>query len=89
MAVAKGKKTRASASQTVRAMFIEVPIYAVLVIAYFFLVLHFLGDWLGREHKEHALLYAFTAVGLIVGQAIVLEFVTTFLLRLLQGGRSE
>ena len=72
-----------------RALLIEVPVYAVLVVAYFFLVLHFLGDWLGREHTQHALLYAFTAVALIVGQAIVLEFVTTFLLRLLQGGRSE
>ncbi len=70
-------------------MFIEVPIYAVLVVAYFFLVLHFLGDWLGREHTDHALLYAFTAVALIVGQAIILEWVTTLLLRLLQGGKSE
>ena len=89
MAIATRKKSRASASETIRALFIEVPIYAVLVVAYFFLVLHFLGDWLGQEHKDHVLLYACTAIVLIVGQAIVLEFVTTFLLRLLQGGKSE
>ncbi|MDQ2918776.1 MAG: hypothetical protein M3R10_02720, partial [Verrucomicrobiota bacterium] len=70
MAVLKRKKSKASASQTVRALLIEVPIYAALVVAYFFLVLHFLGDWLGQEHKGHVLLYAFTCIGLIIGQAI-------------------
>ncbi len=89
MAVIKRKKSKASASQTIRALLIEVPIYAVLVVAYFFLVLHFLGDWLGQEHKDHVLLYAFTCIGLIIGQAVVLESVTTFLLRLFQKGRSE
>lgn len=70
-------------------MLIELPIYAVLVIAYFFLVLHFLSDWLGTLHKQHVLLYALTSIALIIGQAVVLESVTTMLLRLFRGGRSE
>ena len=32
--------------KTVRAFAIELAIYAVLVVAYFFLVLHLLGGWL-------------------------------------------
>ena len=68
---------------------IEVPIYSALVVAYFFLVLHFLGDWLGELFKTHIVLYAFVSVALVIGQAILLEFTTTLLLRLFQGGRSE
>jgi hypothetical protein len=82
-------KSRKSASHTLRALLIEVPIYAVLVVAYFFLVLHFVGDWLGHLYKTHTLLYALVAVAVVIGQAVVLEFTTTLLLRLFQGGRSE
>lgn len=89
VATASRKKSRASAGKTVRAMFIEVPVYAALVVGYFFLVLHFLGDWLGHIYQDHRLVYAVAAIGLIIGQAVVLESVTTLLLRLLQGGRSE
>lgn len=70
-------------------MLIELPIYAVLVVAYFFLVLHFLADWLGTLHKQHVLLYAVTSIALIIGQAVALESVTTLLLKLFRGGRSE
>jgi hypothetical protein len=89
VAVAKRKKSKASASATVRAMLVEVPIYAALVVGYFFLVLHFLSDWLAQVHKEHTLLYAISAIVLIIAQAVVLEWITTLLLRLFQGGRSE
>lgn len=82
----KGKK---EASHTLRAMAIELPIYAVLVVAYFFLVLHFLADWLNNLNREHKLLYAVVSIALIIGQAVVLESVTTLLLRLFRGGRSE
>ncbi len=76
------------AARTIRAFVIELPVYVALVIAYFFLVLHFLGDWLRGLEKDHRYLYALVAISLIVGQAIVLENVTTFLLRLIRG-RSE
>ncbi|MDQ6654439.1 MAG: hypothetical protein M3Y80_01310 [Verrucomicrobiota bacterium] len=66
----------------------ELPIYAVLVVAYFFLVLHLLAGWLGRLHHDHTLLYALASIGLIMGQAVALESVTTLLLRLFRG-RSE
>jgi hypothetical protein len=74
---------------TLRAFLIELAIYAVLVVAYFFLVLHFLGDWLFQLETHHRYTYAGVAILLIIGQAVVLESLTTFLLRLLRGGRSE
>jgi hypothetical protein len=71
-----------------RAFAIELVVYAVLVVGYFFLVLHFLGDWLYQLEAQHRYTYAGSAIILIIGQAVVLESVTTFLLRLIRG-RSE
>jgi hypothetical protein len=59
-----------------------------LVVGYFFLVLHYLGDWLYQLEMHHRYTYAGTAILLIIGQAVVLEGLTTFLLRLIRG-RSE
>ena len=70
---------------TLRAFLIELAIYTVLVVAYFFLVLHFLGDWLYQLAAHHRYMYAGVAILLIVGQAVLLESVTSMLLRLLRG----
>ena len=72
-----------------RAFFIELVLYAILVVAYFFAVLHFLSGWISDLEKTHITIYAFVAIGLIIVQGIVLESLTTSLMRLLQGGRSE
>ena len=89
MAVAaKRTKTKAEAQHTFRALLVELPIYAVLVVAYFFCVLRFLSDWLGQLHANHTGLYAGVALALVIAQAVVLEWITTLLLRLLRG-RSE
>ena len=74
---------------TLRAFAIELVIYAVLVTGYFFAVLHFLGGWLVQLETQHIRVYAIVAISLIIGQAVVLEWVTTSLMRLLRGGRSE
>ena len=75
-------------ARTFRAFLIELAVYALLVIGYFFLVLHLLGDWLYQLELHHRYAYAGVAILLIIGQAVVLENVTTFLLRLIRG-RSE
>jgi hypothetical protein len=74
--------------KTVRAFAIELAIYAVLVVAYFFLVLHFLGQWLYQLEVHHRYFYAFLSILLIIGQAVLLEGITTFLIRMIRG-RSE
>jgi hypothetical protein len=73
------------AAKTLRAFLIELVVYAALVVAYFFLVLHFLGSWLGQLENQHRYTYAGVAVLLMMGQAVLLQNVTTFLLRLIRG----
>jgi len=75
-------------ARTLRAFAIELAIYALLVTGYFFLVLHLLGGWLYELEVHHRYTYAGVAILLIIGQAVVLESVTTFLIRLVRG-RSE
>jgi hypothetical protein len=79
---------KAEARRTLFSFLIELLVYSVLVIGYFFLVLHLLGPWLFNLDKEHLRLYAITAVGLIIVQAVLLEWLTTLLFRLIRG-RSE
>lgn len=76
------------AAKTLRAFLIELVAYAALVVAYFLLVLHFLGGWLHQLESHHRYTYATVAILLIIGQAVVLESVTTLLFRMLRG-RSE
>jgi hypothetical protein len=72
-------------AKSLRAFAIELAIYAVLVIAYFFLVLHLLGEWLFHLETQHRYVYAVVALLLIAGQAVALDAVTTLLFRFLRG----
>jgi uncharacterized membrane protein len=72
------------AAKSLRAFAAELAIYTVLVTGYFFLVLHLLGNWLYQLETQHRILYAFIAILLIAGQAVVLDAVTTVLFRLLR-----
>jgi uncharacterized membrane protein len=71
-------------AKSLRVFAIELAIYAILVTAYFFLVLHLLGGWLYRLETQHRITYAVVALLLIAGQAVVLDAVTTLLLRFLR-----
>ena len=73
------------AAKTLRAFLVELVVYAILVVGYFFLVLHFLGESLHQLEIRHRYTYASVAILLIVGQAVVLEALTTLLLRLFSG----
>jgi hypothetical protein len=87
--MARRPPTKKEKSKTLRAFLIELGVYAVFVTVYFFLVLHYLSDWLQNLHLNHVRIYALMTIVLIIGQAVLLENVTTWLLRLLRGGRSE
>jgi len=80
--------TKKEKTNTLWAFLIELGVYAVFVTGYFFLVLHYLSEWLQDLHLNHVRLYALATIVLIIGQAVLLENVTTWLLRLLRG-RSE
>src|ERR1700755_3389116 len=77
-----GMKT--GAAETFRAFLIELVVYAALVITYFFVVLHLLGGWLKELAVHHHYVYALVAILLIIGQAVFLESLTTFLMRLIR-----
>jgi hypothetical protein len=72
-------------AKSLRVFAIELAVYSVLVIIYFFLVLHLLGDWLYHLETQHRYIYAGIALLLIAGQAVVLDTVSTLLLRFLRG----
>jgi hypothetical protein len=79
---------RKQTATTLKSFAIELLVYAVFVTGYFFLVLHFLGDMLKDLELRHRYSYAGLAILLIIGQAVLLENVTTLLLRFIRG-RSE
>ena len=70
-------------SYPLRSFLIELMIYAVLIVGYVSLVLAFLGTWLKGLYDQHKVGYAFAALFLIIGQGVVLEVVTTFLLKVI------
>jgi len=72
-------------AKTLRAFAIELVVYAALVVGYFFLVLHFLGEGLHQLEVRRRYTYAGVALLLIIGQAVILQNVTTLLLRLIRG----
>ena len=59
--------------KVLRYIAIELAAYAVLAIAYFFLVLRFLGTWLVGLFHEQRVYYVVASILLMVGQAIGLE----------------
>ncbi|HKJ26301.1 MAG TPA: hypothetical protein VJ965_01570 [Anaerolineales bacterium] len=65
--------------QLIRNFLIEVAVYGVLLVVYFFVALRYLGDPLARLFDSNLLAYAVIGLGLIVVQAVVLESVTSLL----------
>ena len=65
----------------IRNFVLELVVYAILVVGYFFLVLRFLADPLMKLFTDNLVLYAFVALGLVVAQSVLLEAVTSFIMR--------
>lgn len=68
---------------------IELSLYAVLVIAYFFIVLRFFDGILTSLFQSDLVTYAILGLGLIVAQGVLLEWVTSFILNRLKIDRVE
>ena len=58
----------------------ELAVYAALILAYYLVVLRFLGASLKHIYLHDRPLYAVLALGLIVGQGLLLEVLTRLLL---------
>ena len=63
----------------IRNFLIEVAVYGVLLVIYFFVALRYLGEPLARLFNSNLVVYAVFGLGLIVVQAVVLEFITSLL----------
>ncbi len=65
---------------SLKSFVLELLVYGALVVGYFFLVLHLMGNWLNDLFHNNPRLYAAAALLLIIGQGVLLEWVTSMLL---------
>lgn len=72
-----------------RNFILEMILYGILVVAYFLVVLRFLGEPLTELYDSNLRLYAVAALALIVAQGVVLEWVTSFLVDIMGLERME
>jgi len=68
----------------IRNFAIELAIYGGLLVIYFFAVLRYLGEFLTKLFHTQNYLYAFLGLGLIVVQAVLLEVISSYAIRLLR-----
>ena len=67
-----------------KTFFFELLLYAVLLVAYFVFVLHYLGGWFKELFDQDRKLFAFMALVVMIGQTVGLEIVSSFLIWLLR-----
>jgi len=67
-----------------RNLIIEIVIYAILIFGYYLLVLRWLDDWLMGLFNSSLVHYALIGLGMIVLQAVLLDFVTSYLMKFIK-----
>lgn len=75
---------KSNPSLAVRSFLIELVVYAVLVVVYVVFVIGLLGEWLHGLYDHNKIVYAIVALLLIVCQGVVLETVTSLLMKLIR-----
>ena len=76
-----------SITKVTRYFLVELGIYSVLAVLYFFAVLRFLGSWLNGLFHEQRTYYVVASVLIMVGQAVGLERLLTALGYLVRRGK--
>jgi hypothetical protein len=64
-----------------RSLALELVIYVPIVTLYYFLVLRRINDWLTNLFNASSTEYAVVAIVLVVVQGVILEMLTSWLLR--------
>ena len=82
-------KRKPDLQKLIRNFAIEMVVYGILLLIYFFAVLQFLGGILHNLYENNTTLYAVVGLTLIVAQAVVLETITSYLIRLLRLDRFD
>ena len=78
--------TAASRSRDLIAWMLHLTIYSVLLLAYFLLVLRYLAGWFYGLFQHHRAEYAIFGIVLMIVQAVALETISAFILRLFHLG---
>jgi hypothetical protein len=78
-----------SAGNLLRYFVLEMLIYSPLVVVYFLVVLRLLGDPLRILFDQNLGLYGFVGLALIVAQGVLLDMVTSFIIRRIGRDRLE
>ena len=65
----------------IRNLVFEIIIYSLLILGYYMLVLRWLGDWIASIFDSNLYIYAFAGLGLIFVQAVLLDILTSFLMK--------
>lgn len=67
-----------------RNLLIEIVIYSFLIFGYYLLVLRWLDDWLMTIFNTNLVYYAVIGLSLIFIQAVLLDFVTSYLMKFIK-----
>ena len=67
-----------------RNLLIEIVIYSFLIFGYYLLVLRWLDDWLMTIFNTNLVYYAVAGLGMILIQAVLLDFVTSYLMKFIK-----
>jgi len=68
-------------SRWIISVLVEIPVYAGVIVAYYYLVLSLMGGWVAHLFDTNKRLYAVACLALILAQGILLDLTTTLLLR--------
>ena len=63
-----------------RRLAIELILYGLLLVVYFWFVLRYLDSWIYSLFNESLTVYSFLSLILIIAQGVVLEMITHFLM---------
>ena len=67
-----------------RNLLIEIVIYSFLIFGYYLLVLRWLDEWLMTVFDTSLVYYAVAGLGMIFIQAVLLDFVTSYLMKFIK-----
>ena len=77
------KKNIPAVRLILRKLAIEILIYGILLVGYFLVALRFLAEPLANYFNNNLTVYAFIGLGLIVAQAVLLDYIVAFLIKLI------
>jgi hypothetical protein len=75
----QAKKSQVPFRELIRNFVIEMIVYGIFLVIYFLIALRYLAEPLSQLFNNNLIVYAILALGLIVVQAVFLEFITSLL----------